>query len=169
MNTPTQATPEIRPDSTQTVGEAANQDITPTTGLECIRFDATPTGYLSLTSPTSWGDLLALGALSKAGTETFVTPTDLAGLELLAGQLSNALETVLDGLELVGRLAALAGRGLDVDDVTRLGWLISGLSELGNELRHEAENANHELQRRREAGRDNGAAIRAPGADGRGG
>lgn len=182
MHTPDNTQGEIRPDSTQTVGKAANRDIKPTTGLGCVRFDAALHGCLSLASPTPWGNLLALGALAKAGkqwgkgVDIPATPTDLAGLELLADQLSTALGSILDALELVGRLAGLAGNELDGDDAFCLGWLISGLSALGNELRQEADNAHYELQLRKEAGlgerEDTSKARRlrlavVPGADGR--
>jgi hypothetical protein len=150
MNTPTQATPKIRPDSGEPSPKA-------TTGHQSVRFDHADGGMVSLQASTDLSKLLTLGAMAK--TRRYrpemggsATATDEAGREMLINHLDGAVGAILDGLGSVGKALALASDELPPGDVFNIGWLICGLSELAQDIRFELGEIEYEQRRGQSAG-----------------
>lgn len=153
MKNTTQATPEIRPES----GEAKpawQQAETQSTSLDKVRFDYADSGSIDLSSSSSIGALLGIGAIIKTSKITIngdavslEYATDEKGRELVGNYMHESIVHIFDGIQAVGKLLAISGEEASTKDLHSLGWLLCGLAELGRDLRHELANLEHSTQR----------------------
>jgi hypothetical protein len=73
--------------------------------------------------------------------------TDIAGLEILSSKTHEAITVIADSVTALGEIMAYADLdNVDKGSLTTLGWLISGLSELQNQLIFENMEVTHALK-----------------------
>lgn len=148
MKTPTQATPENRSNTDNTTQA---DSIKTTTGLNSVRFDHSKTGDLCLANSTALGNSLNLGAMAKTAkynrvTGSTITATDEKGLNILDVQLRNGIESIFDGIEVVAKLLAFNCDDVSEGDISKIGWLITGLAELGRNMNFHSSEVESELR-----------------------
>lgn len=141
MNPPTQATPEIRPNS----GETPIQ----TTGPKHVRFDHADGGIISFPSESSIACLFALGAMFKTrhydpGKLTHVTPTDVEGRKLLITWANQALDSLQGSIGVIGKLMVYSADEMSPIEISETGWLLNGLADIAGQLRREIREVEYE-------------------------
>ncbi|QFY44636.1 hypothetical protein F6R98_20050 [Candidatus Methylospira mobilis] len=107
---------------------------------------------LRFNQSTGIGSLLDIGALLNTrrydpATGKAYTATDREGLERLEYCGAEAVSSILMSLSAVGKAVGWASDNLDSADVSTIGWLITGLSDVALRVDEGLGDVRHEIQR----------------------
>jgi len=160
MKTKDKVTPGIdNPAKPESKPQAKPKPETETTGRDNIRFDHAHKGAISLKETTNLGCLLALGAITKTkkinydkngGPSEYAT--DDRGLELVSNNIDGAIESIFDGISVIGKLLVYSSSEIGEDDISSVGWLLCGLAEIGTDLRMDLANIEYAKEQGRKGG-----------------
>jgi len=165
MKSPKQAMPKNRqnsgetPTNTATATETPPKDKPETTGLDNVRFDHAHNGTISLNGTTNLGCLLELGAITNTMKINYDKnggkleyATDDKGLEIVANNIHGGIESLFNGIAVIGKLLGYSSSEIGEDDISSVGWLLCGLAEIGEGLRMDLANIEYSKEQGRKGG-----------------